>query len=166
MFDRWSLWVPVKFIAVRLPRSPSGFGAKSAMMPLLMKNQDVVSKLHWGWKIEAQAEAWYLHQSPRAILLARNFRCRLGEIDLIFEEPSDPASPLGARELVFVEVRARLPGSWETGIESVRPKKQLRLQRSMRYFLAHYEGLASGARLDILAWDGQNWTHLRNQWLQ
>ena len=40
--------------------------------------------------------------------LARNFLCRRGELDLVFEQ----TLATGARELVLVEVRARRDGSW------------------------------------------------------
>jgi Holliday junction resolvase-like predicted endonuclease len=124
------------------------------------------SKLHFGLKMERQAEVWFLANSPQARLIARNFRSRIGEIDLIFEESLEVASrrhPAGADvELVFVEVRARLDGSWQSGLESVGPVKQRRLTRTIELFLSRYRGRARSVRIDILDWNGRDWAHIRD----
>jgi Holliday junction resolvase-like predicted endonuclease len=119
-----------------------------------------LSKLHFGLQIEDQAVQWYLAQNPGARLLDHGFRWRGGEIDLILEEPSQLW--LGRTELVFVEVRARMPGAWVSGIESVQGVKLRRLRAGITVYLARYRGKAAGARLDLLAWDGTNWEHLRD----
>lgn len=116
-----------------------------------------LSKLHFGLRIESLAERWYLERTPQARLLERNFRWRGGEIDLIFEEPSRLWS--GRTELVFVEVRARLPGAWVSGIESVQGAKLRRLRQGISLYLARYQGQAFGVRLDLLAWDGTAWEY-------
>ena len=116
-----------------------------------------LSKLHFGLRIEARAESWYLERVPSARLLARNFRWRGGEIDLIFEEPSQLWP--GRTELAFVEVRARLPGAWVDGIQSVQGAKVRRIRKGIALFLARYRGQAYGARLDLLAWDGTAWEY-------
>lgn len=124
----------------------------------------MLSKLHFGWRVEREAEAWFLERFPAACLLERNFRCRGGEVDLIFELEREPVpEELGrsAIELVFVEVRARTAGvAWETGLESVRAAKQRRLARTVAVYLARYRGKARSVRLDILAWDGCRWQHV------
>lgn len=124
--------------------------------------EETLSKLHFGLKIESLAERWYLDKTPGAHLLARNFRWRGGEIDLIFEEPSRLWP--GRTELVFVEVRARLPGAWVSGVESVQGAKLRRLRQGISLYLSRYEGRAFGARLDLLAWDGSCWEHLPSAW--
>lgn len=117
-----------------------------------------ISKLEFGHQIEKDACTWFLGR-PGTRLLSRNYRCRVGEIDLVFEEERT-----GEIELVFVEVRARLQSSWESGVESVTFPKQLKLKRTIDHFLAEYSGRASGARVDILAWDGTNWLHVESVW--
>ena len=125
-----------------------------------MEDSRKISKLHYGLQMEVKAEAWFLARFPGAVLCERNFRCRGGEIDLIFEAPS---ALNASAELIFVEVRARTVGvSWETGLESVRPVKQRRLVRTISVYLSKYKGRARSARLDILAWDGIEWTHIQD----
>ncbi|MGK5084081.1 YraN family protein [Bdellovibrionota bacterium FG-1] len=126
------------------------------------------SALHWGWRVERDAETWYRQKFPQARFLERGFRCKVGEIDLIFEEP--PAelegSGEGATELVFIEVRARLPGGWQTPLESVGLSKQRRLRRAISWYLSGYRGQAETARLDVLGWDGRQWQYFQNLWTQ
>jgi Holliday junction resolvase-like predicted endonuclease len=119
------------------------------------------SRLHFGWSIETLAAAWYARRFPAARLVARNFTCRRGEIDLVFEEPAPGPGARGI-ELVFIEVRARLAGSWESGLESIGVRKQLRLSRAIGVFLTRYRGPAASVRLDALCWDGKAWEHVRD----
>lgn len=59
-------------------------------------------------------------------LLERNWRCRLGEIDLIAEERGT---------LVFAEVRMRSPGRFGGAAESVTAAKRHRLLAAARLYL-------------------------------
>lgn len=108
-----------------------------------------------GKETETQAEAWFLAQGNYR-LLSKNFRCKMGEIDLIFEH--------GKTELVFVEVKGRSLGSLVDGIHSIDWKKKRRLHRTIQYFMTQYRGVARTMRLDVLAKDGESWTHLPNVW--
>ena len=60
-------------------------------------------------------------------LLERNFRCRMGEIDLVMR---DGAS------IVFVEVRLRTPGAYASAAESIDAHKQKRLVAAASLYLA------------------------------
>jgi len=60
-------------------------------------------------------------------IIARNFRTRLGEIDLIARD---------ACYLLFVEVKARKTGSMVSGEEAVDFHKQRRLRAAAEYWLA------------------------------
>ncbi len=116
-----------------------------------------------GQESEVKAEKWYLDQ-PGYKLLAKNVRCRWGEIDLVFEYSSvTPSAPLV--ELVFVEVRARVTKVWVNGPQSVDWKKQRRLSRTAQYYLNQYSGPAKSVRMDLLYWDGKVWEHIPNIWL-
>lgn len=117
------------------------------------------TKNEFGREAEDLASDW-LMAKPGWCLLTRNYRCRMGEIDLILEESLGD----GLIELVFAEVRARSPGGWPGGVESVDWKKRRRLTRAASRFLWGYRGPATGVRFDILAWDGKLWTHVRNAW--
>ena len=59
-------------------------------------------------------------------IIARNFRCRHGEIDLIAREGDT---------LVFCEVRLRTSQSWGGAAESITGRKQARIAAAARYFL-------------------------------
>jgi putative endonuclease len=118
------------------------------------------SRLHRGLAAESLAfdHLLLVRAGARPRLLARNFRWRGGEIDIILEEQTEKAGI----ELVFVEVRSRSLKTWVSGIESVSVPKQFRLRRTIERFLANYRGPARSVRVDILAWDGEKWTEARN----
>lgn len=58
--------------------------------------------------------------------LQRNFRCRMGEIDLVVRDGDC---------LVFAEVRFRRPGQHGSGAESITHTKRQKLIRSAGYYL-------------------------------
>ncbi len=80
-------------------------------------------------------------------ILARNFRCRFGEIDIIAEE----ATPSG-KILAFVEVKTRRGKSHGTPQEAVNPRKQAKLyQIAQAYFAERNRGGEEPAcRFDIV----------------
>jgi putative endonuclease len=114
-----------------------------------------------GRESESQARDWFLEQRGYR-LLECNYRCRWGEIDLIFEQELDGK---GKTELVFVEVRARGETAWVSPMESLDWKKQRRLQKTAQYYLSSYRGLASSMRFDLVFRQGSSWGHLPNLWL-
>ncbi len=76
-------------------------------------------------------------------LLARNYRCKRGEIDIVMRH---------AKELVFVEVRYRRNIRFGTPAESVDRLKQARLVSAAMHYLQqkrprHYAGI----RFDVVA---------------
>ena len=73
-------------------------------------------------------------------LLARNYRCRGGEIDLI------AAAPEGT--LCFVEVKTRSPGAIALPRESVTAAKQRRIRTAAGLYLA-YRQLDCPCRFDV-----------------
>jgi putative endonuclease len=84
--------------------------------------------------------------------VARNYRCRYGEIDLIMQE--------GAT-LVFVEVRLRRNPIFAGAVFSVNRAKRNRLTASAQHYLQPH-GRSGAARLDIVAIDEterMEWTH-------
>lgn len=62
-----------------------------------------------------------------ARLLARNYRCRQGEVDLIMRDEDT---------IVFVEVRLRAAGALVSAAESIDPHKQRRIVTAARHYLA------------------------------
>jgi putative endonuclease len=74
-------------------------------------------------------------------LLARNHRCRHGEIDLVMRD---------ADTLVFVEVRYRRSQRFGTAAESVDAHKQRRLAAAAGHYL-QYHPSPLPCRFDVLA---------------
>jgi putative endonuclease len=85
------------------------------------------------------AEA-FLRRSAYTIV-ARNYRCRSGEIDLV---------ALDGSVLVFVEVRSRRGPECGTPLESVDLRKQTRLGRVARRFIAERGWHDRDARFDVI----------------
>ncbi|MGD2082776.1 MAG: YraN family protein [Chromatiales bacterium] len=84
------------------------------------------------------------HLRARGLVpVARNYRCRSGEIDLI----------MGEREtLVFVEVRYRSSLTFGGPLESVTPAKQRRILAAARHYLqSHPEAGSRPCRFDVVA---------------
>lgn len=75
-------------------------------------------------------------------LLTRNFRCPLGEIDLVAQDN---------KTIVFVEVRSRSTASYGSPQESVARTKQKRLTRLARWYLKQYDLEKQPARFDVIA---------------
>lgn len=85
-------------------------------------------------------------RSAGLTLLARNYRCRGGEIDLVMRE--------GAT-LVLVEVRLRSSDRFGGAAASVGARKQRRFALAARHLLlAHREYRSMPARFDVVAIDG------------
>jgi len=82
----------------------------------------------------------YLQRQGLA-LVARNYRCRRGEIDLVMRE---------ARTLVFVEVRFRRSERFGTAAETVDIHKQRRLAATAAHYLQHHPNRLA-CRFDVLA---------------
>ena len=75
---------------------------------------------------EALAEIMLLEKGYR--ILARNFCCRYGEIDIIAVKNNIPA---------FIEVKVRSNNRYGEPCEAVDIKKQRRIKNAARYFIAH-----------------------------
>ncbi|MEJ8569004.1 YraN family protein [Elongatibacter sediminis] len=90
---------------------------------------------------ERRAESFLRNQGLRP--LARNFSCRLGELDLIL---------LDGGCVVFTEVRYRRDTRHGTGAETVTPAKQQRLLRTARVWLQRHRRHARlPCRFDVVS---------------
>jgi len=99
---------------------------------------------HKGRIAEDLARDYLLQQGLR--LRARNYRSRMGEIDLIMEDQ---------QHLVFIEVRARRLDSFGDALESVTKAKQQKIMRTAAYYL-QYHALSDRVpcRFDVVAVQG------------
>jgi putative endonuclease len=97
-----------------------------------------------GQTAEARAEAFLVTQGLAPV--ARNWRCRFGEIDLIMQD--------GATR-VFVEVRLRSRSDFGGAAASVTPAKQRKLLAAARQYLGSLQTLPP-CRFDVVALDGSS----------
>ncbi|MEX2496712.1 MAG: YraN family protein [Woeseia sp.] len=95
-------------------------------------------------------------------LVTRNFRCRVGEVDLVM---------LDEAVLVFVEVRSRSTGGrpytrFPSAIQSVGPQKQRKLAKAALFFLAKHKNFRNHVvRFDVVAYDGPTPDRYGLQWI-
>ncbi|MCH8336995.1 MAG: YraN family protein [Proteobacteria bacterium] len=91
-------------------------------------------------------------------LLTENFRCRMGEIDLVM---------LDQDCLVFVEVRYRKSNRFASAACSVDRHKQCKLARAAAMFLGrHPQYCDHSVRFDVVAFDATPDNQCTLQWLQ
>lgn len=74
-------------------------------------------------------------------ILARNYRCRLGEVDLVALERGT---------VVFVEVKARHVGEHGTPLEAVGAAQRRRIARAALHYLARHRLLERPVRFDVV----------------
>lgn len=111
-----------------------------------------------GRQIEDRALTYLKNQGLK--LVKRNYRCRLGELDLVMRE----------RELlVFVEVRFRRRSSYGSGAETVDYRKQRKLILTAQHYLqSQCRNEWPACRFDVLAVsnDGKTQTSLHFDWIK
>jgi putative endonuclease len=98
-----------------------------------------------GARGEQLAADWYAARGYQVV--ARNWRCREGELDLVVSRDG---------ELVFCEVKTRSSDRFGTAAEAVTPAKQRRLRvLAARYLAEHVgDGRRGGIRFDVAAVTG------------
>jgi putative endonuclease len=89
---------------------------------------------------EARAAAWYGSRGYR--VLARNWRCRDGELDLVVTR---------GRVVVFVEVKTRRTDRFGVPAEAVTPAKQQRIRVLASRYLAETELRPRAIRFDVVS---------------
>ena len=106
-----------------------------------------------GADAEHAAELWL--QQRGLSVVARNYRCKSGEIDRIMLEQ---------KTLVFVEVRLRTRSDFGGAASSITPAKQQRLIKTAQLFLLeHPQFRLHACRFDVmLATDIEHWEWLRD----
>lgn len=103
-----------------------------------------------GQAAEDRALAYLEQQGLK--LVARNFRCRGGEIDLIMQQ---------GHALAFVEVRQRADARHGGAAASVTAAKQARLIVAAQVYLQRYSD-PPACRFDVVAIDGAELSWLKN----
>lgn len=91
-------------------------------------------------------------------VIARNVRCRLGEIDLICEDRGT---------LVIVEVRQRARADFGGSLQSVTAAKQRRILRSTaRFLMRDRRWRDARIRFDVIGFDGPPDDRARLTWVR
>jgi putative endonuclease len=102
------------------------------------------SKQHSGAQHERLAEQHLIAHG--LVPLLRNFRARLGELDLVMRDRGT---------LVVVEVRSRAPTRYGAAAETIGPGKRARIVAATKVLLAARPELARlPVRFDVVAFDG------------
>jgi putative endonuclease len=113
-------------------------------------------RLERGRVWESRAAA-YLEQHGLHIV-ARGYRCRLGELDLVCRDHA---------QLVIVEVRARGAGAICSAVESVDAHKRHRIVQAIRHLLMrHAQWQRATIRFDVVAFDGIDLPEPRIRWIK
>lgn len=101
---------------------------------------------HRGEQVVAE---WYTQHGYR--VLARNWRCGQGEIDLLFARAETPS----CTTLVVCEVKARTSHSYGHPLEAVTPTKQRRLRRLAVAYLQSQDRHYEHVRFDVAGVTGR-----------
>ena len=115
------------------------------------------TKQSTGERIEKLACRWLKQQGLQ--LIERNYRCRMGEIDIVMTDQ---------QRLIFVEVKYRRQDSYGAAHETVDWRKQQKLIKAAQYYLLHRPKFNTMAcRFDVLAAQPANkGDKLRWHWIQ
>jgi putative endonuclease len=93
-------------------------------------------------------------QAEGYLIVARNWRCSRGEIDIIAKD---------GETLVFLEVKTRRSGRYGTPAEAVDTRKQEKVRQLARTFMYEERKTAPQYRFDVVTVDGDgNVTIIKN----
>ena len=97
-----------------------------------------------------ERRAWRYLRRQGLRLIARNWRCELGELDLIARQENT---------VVFIEVRSAGASRPFAGApeHTVGPEKQRRLRRLARTWLQRSPWTPEGVRFDVVALERKGW---------
>ena len=75
-------------------------------------------------------------------IVTRNYRCKLGEIDIIARD---------GETLVFIEVKTRTDSAFGSPAAAVTLKKQRQIGKAAQWYLAEQDLFGTPARFDVIA---------------
>lgn len=114
------------------------------------------SKKETGDRAEQRARCWLEARGLTPVV--NNYRCRLGEVDLIMNHGDT---------LVFVEVRWRTHRHYGGALASVDNRKQRRLTQAARHYLGrHPDQALRPCRFDVLGMEPNQDGEIRYDWVQ
>jgi putative endonuclease len=106
-----------------------------------------------GSKAEQRAVSLLVRKGYR--IVERNFRTKLGELDIIARKGS---------VLVFVEVRSRRDATYGSALDAVGWRKQRKVTRVAMQYLARRKPLFVSCRFDVVAITGDDIVHIEDAW--
>ena len=98
-----------------------------------------------GRSAEARAVAFLVDRGYA--IVARNWRCRIGELDLVARDGDT---------LAFVEIRSRADASRGDALATVGAAKQRKLAQVAAAYLAHARPVARACRFDVVGLTGDD----------
>ncbi|MFN3580488.1 MAG: YraN family protein [Pseudomonas sp.] len=105
---------------------------------------------------ERHAEQLLLKAGMR--VMARNYRCKQGELDLVMRD---------ADTVVFVEVRYRRSSQWGNAVDTIDWRKQKRVIAAAQFYLLTHPHLANhSCRFDVIAAHGDPADPASYQWIR
>jgi putative endonuclease len=114
---------------------------------------DGPNKLQRGSEAERRAELLLTKKGYR--IVERNFRTKLGEIDLIAHDGTT---------LVFVEVRSRRTSEYGSALEAVGWRKQRKVSRVAAQYMAKRRPRCLAVRFDVVGITGEEIVHIQDAW--
>lgn len=105
-----------------------------------MRSGDGSDNLTLGARGEAIAAAYL--QGQKFTIIARNFRCKTGEVDIVARD---------GKTIVFVEVKTRRTLAFGAPQASVTPFKQRQISKAALTWLARNRLYEASARFDVIA---------------
>ncbi len=103
----------------------------------------------------AEARAVELLVAKGYTIVERNFRTKLGELDIVARDGTT---------LVFVEVRSRRTAKFGTAIEAVGFRKQRRVTRMATQYLQWRKPRFVAARFDVIGITAGEVVHIEDAW--
>ena len=88
-------------------------------------------------------------------IVERNYRCKLGELDIIAHDRG---------VLVFVEVRSRRSAEFGSALDAVNWHKRRKVSRVAASYLAHRKPRFDRCRFDVIAITGSELVHIEDAW--
>ena len=116
----------------------------------------VAGHLVAGQRAEQIAERWVTAQGYR--IVARNYRCKMGELDLVAARHD---------QLLIIEVKYRRNASHGYAAEQVSTAKMKRIINATRHLLVNQPNYQNfSIRFDVIALDGDLDEEYRQQWIE
>lgn len=81
-------------------------------------------------------------ESSGYCIVARNWRCKLAEIDIIARD---------GETLVFIEVKTRTDSAFGSPADAVTLRKQRQIGKAAQWYLAEHDLFGTPARFDVIA---------------